>query len=423
MLQAQEDSQTRAIITAVCNASSSENAVFIFKMAAAYLPNCKIVLAAKSGALPGFAVNRMFSAGAAVRSLFNTQNVFVLDKETVREMESGRAIFPIDFSISLDTQALSYLEPYLCCSTEVPSDFKEVFNFIARDDVSVDPLPYRLENLHNLHDLKAADVIFAKLRAYETLRTLDGRWLQIHGEARSTLTEPELTKRAQEHISNMFMNLNDERLMSALHFRQQVMYCYLLKMASIQIRDPRASTLNKLNVFVEFCDNELATIGCRETAIARFFFERGQKLAFFGKVQKNKSDIFKILDGMAWDLWHVRQLEELMTLKPSPHARYFFPALLTFDKKLIEIIDLYPLKACAYIEGTNEPMPFYDGDWLQLIAGDEKNQSEFFERFYSAEARISRESRREAQKARFRDVVNTLESELSEVTSVKKRSP
>jgi hypothetical protein len=407
----------------ICTADSLAESLAMFKIAEPLLKDCKFVFAATKGGMPGFAVNRNFSNGGVVRSLFNTENILVLDRHTVHEMESGDATYPIDYSISLDTQTVSYLEPYLNGRTSgIPADFKEAFEFIARDDVFVDPIPYLHENLHNLNDQESADKIFRKLKAYEVLRTLDTDWLSMHGEARSKLTELELAKKAQEHVAQMFMKLNDDVFLRALEFRQRFTYCHLLKMAIIQIGTPKISVRKKIELFVEFCDAELATLSGREIALARAYFAQGQDLTFFGKVQAKKADLFDILNGMAWDLWHVRQMEESMTLKPSRGARYFFPALLTFDKKFIEIMDLYPLKACAFIEGDHEPMPFYNGNWFSLVADNDEDQATFAERFYSVEARTSRDKRRVSIKDRLKEIVGSLEGELSNIASVTKFS-
>lgn len=404
------------------NADSPDEALAVFLAKAPLLNKCKFILAARGGAVPGFAVNRTFSAGASIRSLFNTAKILVLDADTVREMVKGEATYPIDYSISLDTQALSYLEPYMAGrSARIPEDFKEVFNFIARDDVYVDPIPYMYENLHNLGDKGAADQIFAKVKAYEVLRTIDSDWLQARGEIRSTLSEQDLVKRAQEQVARMFMERDDGLFMKYLNFCHQFMYGQLLKMASIQLRAPGAHLAKKkIELFIEFSDNDLATISTRETVLARAYFERGQELAFFGKVQKKKADVFAVLGNMAWDLWHVRQLEIAMTLKPSSHARYFFPALLTFDKGLIEVIDLYPLKACGFMEGDHEPMPFYAGDWFQLVADGPTAKTALVDRFFSDEARASRDARRDTVRGRLGSIVDALEDELSEVASVQK---
>ena len=419
-MQHGDEISIRSLMARICNADSLAEALEIFRHAGPLLDGCKFVFAAKSGAEPGFAVNRTFSSGASIRSLFNTERVVVLDTETVREMRSGKATYPIDYSISLDTQAVSYLEPFINgkASASLPSDMKEVFDFIARDDVSVDPIPYMLENVHNLCDQAAADRIYAKLRIYEILRTLDTQWLQSRGEVRSVLSEQDLTKHAQEHIARMFADRDNETFVKGLTFRYQFVYSHLLKMTLIQMSSPKTSVAKRMLQFLEFCDSRMATMNGRETALARTYFERGQDLTFFGKIQKGKPDLFQLLGGMTWDLWHVRQLEEAMTFKPARQARYFFPALLTFDKRLVEVIDLYPLKVCAFKEGESEPMPVFDGDWFDLVTAEEAAKDSIKERFFASEARASRDARRDGVKPRITEIVKELEAELSEVALV-----
>lgn len=403
----------------ICTAGSIAESYEMYKLAAPLLGDCKFVFAAKNGGSLGFAVNRNFSSGGVVRSLFCTEKVIVFDKDTVGDMESGRATYPMDFSISLDTQALSYLQPYLENRTDkLPKDFSEVFEFIARNDVNVDPIPYMWENLRNLGGLESANKIFGKLKAYEVLRTLDIDRLRSHEEIHSKLTESELNKRTQELVARMYMHRSEDAFMSELHFRHQLMYCQLLKMAVIQLGNPHATVWEKMQQFIEFSDIELATLGGREIAIARAYFERGQKLTFFGKVQVKHPFLFEVLDGMAWDLWHVRQMEQAMTLKPNIKARYFFPAILTFDKKFIEIIDLYSLRACAFVEGALKPMPFFDGDWFDFVACDDESKDTFKDRYYSDEACASRDERRIAASQHLGEVVSNLEIELGIVSGV-----
>jgi hypothetical protein len=407
------------IIVQIGTATSIAEAYVLFKLNLSLLENCKFIFASASGPAPGFSVNRTFSCGAVVRSLFHTEKVIVLDKDTIKEMDSGGAAFPIDYSISLDTQAISYLKPYLEGQlTRIPKDFKEVFEFISQDSVNIDPLPYISENYHNLQSEHGQARIFGILKAYEILRTIDTKWLQEHNEVKSVLPESELSTRAQVFISRMFMDQANKTALAGLDFSQQSMYALLLKMAEIQLNLPQESAKSKILEFLTFCDKELATIFMRETVIARAFFTRGQKLEFFAKIQRNKSDLLHILNGMAWDLWHVRQLELSLTLRPAPQARYFFPALLTFDKRFIEIIDLYPLKALAYVDGINQPIPFFNGDWIKLIAGDDETQAAITEKFYSSDARTNRAHRRKCMKEKIAMTVSALEAKLRKIAAI-----
>lgn len=405
------------LVHEICTASTVGEAKALYEQFEFFLPPCRFIFSADAGVQPGLSVNREFSAGAVVRSLFSSERVLVLDRDTLREMSCGSATFPIDYSISLDSQALSYLEPFMAGRvSRVPSDFGEVFSFIAQDNVFVDPLPYCYENLRNINDDYSAGRVFEKLKAYEVLRTLDVEYFERNGLVHSMASDGELVKMAQEHMARMYMERGNHEFMRVLGFRQQFMYCLLLKMVSICFGSSGKSRNAKVIDFVEFCDERLATLGGREIALASAYFERGQRLEFFGKVQKNKPDLFEILDGMAWDLFHLRQLEEMATTCPDSNARYFFPSFLTFDKRLVEVIDMYPLKSLAYVEGEGKPMPFYIGDWFELVFPDAQDGSVAADRFYSEEAKLDRESRRDECCSNLSDLMIELEEEILSIS-------
>ncbi|MDH0091253.1 hypothetical protein N7373_07335 [Achromobacter mucicolens] len=408
------------VVALICNSDNTAEAFALYQLAAPLLKDYKFVFASDKGATPGFAVNRTFSAGAAVRSLFETERVLVLDAETVAEMESGPATYPIDYSISLDTNAMSYLVPYVTGkrARSIPADFQEVFEFIARSDVHVDPLPYLLENLPRLASGESADKIFENLKSYEVLRTIDIHRLKSKGEVRSTLSDEELAAAAQRQISKMYLDIENRALMESITSRHLYFYACLIKIAAIQLKAPSTSLSKKMAVFLEFCHSTLATMSIREAAVARAYFVRGQGLKFFGKIQKNsKNDILKLLRNMAWDMWHIRQLEQSITYKPSKPARYFFPALLTFDRNLIEIMALYPLKACAFKIGTSQPMPFFDGDPFKIIAIDDEEGASAMTRYFSAGAIAARDAARGSVRNNITVVVKSLETELLAVAN------
>lgn len=408
-------------VARVGNADTPAEALAAYLLGAPCLQDYKFVLASPRGATTGFAVNKDFPRGAAVRSLFNTERVVVLDPLTLSDMHSSKeAKYQIDYSISLDTQAVSHLEPYVSGRDpmKIDADLQEVFEFIARDDVSVDPLPYIVENLDNLKSGSASDRIFSKLKAYEVLRTLDLGRLKETGEAHSYLSPVELTKRAQEFIGGMLYDRENAAMMAGLRFAHQFSYVHLLKMVAIRLRWPKASLQQNMERFAEFGDTVLATLGGRETALARAYFERGQDMDFFRKVQKNKPDLLEILRNMAWDLSHVRRMELAMTAQPTSSARYFFSALLTFDKGLIEVLDLYPLKALAFKVGSAEPMPFFAGDWFDLVSDSAEGKVGFQNRYYSRDARASRNLRRLAVRESIDEIVASLENEVASAAEI-----
>jgi hypothetical protein len=118
----------KTIIALIANADSLDDALNAYESYRGLVPNWKFVFAADNGATPGMSVNRTFSDGSVVRSLFSKERVFVLDTETQRDMAGKRiACIPVDYSISLDNQVLSYLAPYMQGNTtRLPKDFHEI---------------------------------------------------------------------------------------------------------------------------------------------------------------------------------------------------------------------------------------------------------------------------------------------------------
>lgn len=110
-----------------------------------------------------------------MRRLFKEDHVLVLDPDTFKEMlTSGKTTYGIDYSISLDTMAFSHLAKSINTRGEkAPRDFREVFEFLARDDVWVDGMPYLMENFIRVEllDGKRSEHVFESIKAFEVLRT------------------------------------------------------------------------------------------------------------------------------------------------------------------------------------------------------------------------------------------------------------
>lgn len=412
-----------AILAEIGNSKSLAYSYELYRAHLGELENCTIVFGSDTGSTPGYAVNRSFCAGTVVRTLFRSEKVFVLDREVVLDMQRGSATFALDYSISLDTSALSYLEPYLKNRSErLPKDFADVFAFIARDDVNVDPMPYLYENMENLYCQRKLDRIFEKLKAYEVLRTLDTGRLARHGEVCSRLSPAALDERTQRNLSRHLHESSDPAIMAALRLRHRFSYAMLLKMACIELAAPREELGRKLLRFLQFCDLDLATIGIRELVIAHSYFSRGQELRFFGRIQKGRNDLLENLRSMAWDILHVRHLEQALTFNLLEGARFFFSALLVTDKRLIEVIDLYPLRCCAYKKGGHTALPFFGGDMHQIFADDLATELQISESFFAPAACASRDLRRSEAKSKYADVVRALEAEIASVAGVQQQT-
>ncbi|MGB3725645.1 MAG: hypothetical protein WA981_07755 [Glaciecola sp.] len=410
------------MVSEICTADTLKCSLDLYDKYEKSLTDYRFIFASKAGSAPGFSVNRNFSDGSVVRSLFNTPSIIVLDKDINNAMKKGKASYRLDYSISLDTQALSYLEPYINGRfSKLPRDFEEIFHFIAHPSVNIDPLPYLQENLFNLSDPKKASRIFDKIVSYEILRTIDIKKLKTQNTVASVLTLSELANRAQTQISRLFRDISDNGLMQGLKFSFNFMYWHLLAMVSIEFSHPTLTTERKLEMMFSLCDKTLATLSTRELTLAKHYFDKGQKLDFFGKIQKKSPKLFDTLEGMAWDMWHIRQIEKNFTIRPDPASNYFIPSLLTCDKRLVEIIELYPIKSIAYTKNSLSPMPYFDGDWIGSLSSDERFNERLYLTYFSESARLTtRAQRRNTSKSLIKNSTKSLEKSICEIAKIER---
>lgn len=396
------DMKSELAATLVGQAASPQEAFELFQQHFQLLQDYKFVIRGMYGTQPSHAIDRTFTHGAGVHTLFAGSPLLVLDQRIVREMQQGQAQFHFDYSVALDTQAVSYLHPYICGRDPAISnpDLKEVFNLISRPEVSVDPLPYIHENTDQIGLSSKIDAkIMEKLRAYEVLRTIDSSALEM-GDVRSTLTDNELDQRAAGLMAAMRSTASSSREIRSLAVRYQYFHSCLLAIVDIYLDDsldPRAKLLS----FAHFCDHELSSMAGREMQLAHWLFNSPEPPEFFRKL---KDKDIKSIRNMSWDLFHLRQMEHNYVLTSAAEADFFFPAILTFDKSLREVIDLHPLRAIAWSTRERSPMTFYYRNPLDLMFASSQQADEFMDRFYSYSAR----ERRALQIGRSRDSISEL---------------
>jgi hypothetical protein len=402
------------LIERIGSAPSLDIAILHFKNSPPEVQSYKFVFSSETGTVPGFAVNKKFSKTAAVRSLFPTEKVFVIDTKTLAEMSEGESTFRIDYSISLDNQALSYLAPFFEeKGSKVPTDMAEVF---------VDPQPYMNENLHNLNSNEKIDKIRNKLRAYEILRTLDAEALKRNQVIQTTLSPKSLEASTHKLVALMFKKRRNKKAIEWMAFKYLIIYCQLLKMIAIQLKSPRRSNKNKIIEYLEFCHNDLKSLSYREISLAKKYFELGQNFKFFEKIQKKRSEIFHAINGMVWDLYHIRQLEEDLVLASKGKIRYFFSAILTFDQGLSELMDLYPLKSIAFCKELNKTVPFYNGNFINDISDNDPANIEEMGYFFEKEQITFRDKNRTMEKNFLQNIALSLQADLEAIAEVSRPS-
>lgn len=154
--------------------------------------------------IPTYVTEKTFSNGAIISSIFSNSELVFLNNDIVDKMMIGKADIKIDYSIALDTQMVSYLKPFLNKQeSRIPKGYDEIFDFIVRNDVNIDDIPFIYENIPNISNFQNIDKIRERLEAYEILKTIDKEKYKSNKVICSKLTQEEINKSVLDTINNM----------------------------------------------------------------------------------------------------------------------------------------------------------------------------------------------------------------------------
>jgi hypothetical protein len=405
----------KELIAEIALSSSIKEAAELYKMFEGILKNYVFILSfdKSSAAIPGLAVDKNFSKTGAIRGLYKYNNVFILSEKTVDSLLSGKKQeIPIDYSISLDTQAVSYLYSYFFDRDKsgLPKDLDEFFRFIIEPDVNVDPIPHLTENTYNLKCGGNLDKIYNVKLAYEMFRNLDVDIFKNENKLKFKKTDLEIQEIAQQQISQEIFRLTDEQFNAEYErmFHQQ--YIIILIIAIIRWKYSNKSIYTQIYSYFEMNQKYLGLMSVRDANLAYAIFTKKSK--FFKKIEKNSNTLVEKMKAMAWDIFHFRYLEKVSTYSINENADYFFPALCSFDDDFVKLIEFYKLSGLVYNKNGTDIYPFYAFGMDEMTELSDKHKMQIQEAFFTSEAIIERQNTYETKRNRFSQSVIELEEEL-----------
>lgn len=116
----------------------------------------------------------------------------------------------------------------------------------------------------------------------------------------------------------------------------------------------------------DFVNEQLGFIAERELEVCYCYFNHDEMTKkFFKKVQRNSNDLLDTINGMAWDLTHIRLIKQLFMFRPTDEVRFAIHMLLTFDNGLKEILQINPIEQIVFYEEI--PIPKLKHFWVDNI--------------------------------------------------------
>ena len=86
----------------------------------------------------------------------------------------------------------------------------------------------------------------------------------------------------------------------------------------------------------------------------------GIKIGFFSKIKKGNKNIIKNLKNMAWDIFHIHNTINNLSIQTNKIIDITIPLFVTYDKRLKDILPIYKLKAAAFIKNSSQK-------WLKYV--------------------------------------------------------
>lgn len=325
-----------------------------------------------------------------------------LNRQIYEEMRgTGRSDYYIDVCIELDTQAVSYLKNIFIEYNQTLNydKVKNLIEYLKLQDVNYSCIPYLVENATK-KDISKIDC-YKNIKSFMLFKSLNYRAFIQNEKYIYDKQEEDI----QIDIDTLYNNMFSEKFIQSYEkfFRmQKSLYILLLKTIYIKFIDSKKSAQNKIMKLFDFVNEQLGFVAERELEVCYYYFKHDNRTKkFFKKIQKNSKDLLSTINSMAWDLIHIRLIEQEFAIRPIDKARYSIHTLLTFDNGLKEILQINPVEQIVLYKEI--PIPKLKYVWFDEIPGAK-------EKLFSKE---NRQMRRQNFEAKDRDKLKiVLENEL-----------
>lgn len=338
----------------------------------------------------------------AIINIGSTNRYYAVNSTIYEEMlRTGRSDYYIDVCVELDTQAVSYLKNIFEEYNKIPDydKIRKMIEYLQLPEVNYCCVPYLVENAAKKDDINVIDC-YKNIKSFMLFKSFDFSVFEEKGECAYVRQEEDI----QIDVDGLYNDMLSEKFYQAYEnlFRmQKALYVLLLKTVCIEFTN-RKSAKNKVMELFDFVNEQFGFIAERELEVCYYYFNHHEKTKkFFKKVQKNSKDLLHTINGMAWDLIHIRLIEQQFTLKPTDEVRFAIHVLLTYDDGLKEILQINPIEQIVFYKDI--PIPKLKHFWIDNIPG-------------AKEKLLSEENRRRRHQAFVEKDVNeltrTLEAEL-----------
>jgi hypothetical protein len=307
-----------------------------------------------------------------LRPFFAGPYLYFINNQIITRMVPGERVeVKVDYSISLDTNAASYVEDFVNNNrTNVPAGFIKAMEFMLEHRPNFDYSFYLMENTPNYRDPAKAVRIRQKLIAIQKLDYADRDHYKRTGEVKALVSDAQLEALTDVKLHQFYVRRQAERGAFSYEHWHDILYVMLLKIIEY-CRRSKVPLERKIEQLFDFMHEEMNAYFDRLTVVALKLFENRNSLTFFNPLNKggsarNREGLRNTIRGMAWDLTLIRILEQLSATKMG--GDYFVPLFLSSDQKMLKLFDTHPLLASVAHGGEGQVVPLPRTDTTRITA-------------------------------------------------------
>lgn len=316
-----------------------------------YLKDYRIILFSPNGNHIPMQFKDIICNEVSMISLSPENNFYILDYNNIDDtiFNNGKSDIYFSGCVHLDTQIISYLNQIYCesaKSTEVYNTYIFLSDLIERNLDFTNDL-YFIENCEKVDDEKTLSKIKECLLSYSHYKDTTKSIFEKEFNKNINYTNDDylFLRKAIKTIDR----IKNDKLVFVKH--AELTYCLLLKLACIQFSS-RKSVKNKFTLLNDFINNKLGIYLERETAICYLYLNNNRYTEkFFKKFQRNAKDLLGVIEGMAWDLTHIRIAEFFMAEDQINNDYFTNHYIATYDRGLRDILIAYPLDRIVFCRG------------------------------------------------------------------------
>lgn len=263
-------------------------------------------------------------------------------------INKGKSVVLLDWSFSFDSNVAEKVRAFFNHEEIEKADRDRVvtlLRLIRRHSLQTDFVPFIYENLRLQRDNPKNERPLNSIAAFKAIDYVDWKVFETNptyptflpGKSPKDLLDE--ARRTYEEFLDM--SEFDRREIKALFA-----HAFLLELIKEWLENEDRIEV-KFSRLIDHCVFELGQVPLFELYIAWEFLKKPERIRFFGPVAGLGKKVMKNLNGMAWDLAHMRILETMAT--NSRFGSFFMPFIVSFDDKLVDLIRSNPI-LCMVID-------------------------------------------------------------------------